>query len=140
VSAATTFAEPVERQIAADMIKRAAMALPALVVVAALGWGVDGALSAAFAVGLVSANFAVAATSMSWAAKISVNVLMATVLAGFMVRMALITVAVLAVRHQSWVATVPLGITIVLTHIGLLFWETRHLSVSLAFPGLKPKR
>ena len=33
---------------------------------------------------------------------------------------------------------VPLGLTIVLTHLGLLTWETRHISNSLAFPGLKP--
>jgi hypothetical protein len=25
------------------------------------------------------------------------------------------------------------------THLGLLFWETRSVSLSLAYPGLKPK-
>jgi hypothetical protein len=40
----------------------------------------------------------------------------------------------------SWVSKVPLGITIVLTHLGLLAWETRHVSISLAYPGLKPRR
>jgi hypothetical protein len=29
--------------------------------------------------------------------------------------------------------------TIVITHVGLLFWEMRYISLSLAFPGLKPK-
>jgi hypothetical protein len=33
---------------------------------------------------------------------------------------------------------VPLGITLVATHVGLLFWESRYVSLSLAFPGLKP--
>jgi hypothetical protein len=34
---------------------------------------------------------------------------------------------------------VPLGITIIVTHLGLLFWEMKFVSASLAFPGLKPK-
>ncbi|MEY4147330.1 MAG: hypothetical protein RL278_886, partial [Actinomycetota bacterium] len=34
---------------------------------------------------------------------------------------------------------VPLCMTIVITHVGLLFWEMRYISLSLAFPGLKPK-
>ena len=35
---------------------------------------------------------------------------------------------------------VLLGITVIVTHVGLLFWETRHVSASLAYPGLKPRR
>ena len=31
-----------------------------------------------------------------------------------------------------------LGITVLVTHLGLLFWELRYVSASLAFPGLKP--
>jgi hypothetical protein len=50
----------------------------------------------------------------------------------------LISVAVLAVRDQSWIEPAPLGITLVVAHLGLLFWETRFVSASLAFPGLKP--
>jgi hypothetical protein len=45
---------------------------------------------------------------------------------------------VLAVKDQSWVAMVPLGMTLIVTHLGLLIWETRHLSLSLAFPAVKP--
>jgi hypothetical protein len=30
--------------------------------------------------------------------------------------------------------------TIVVAHVGLLFWELRYVSMSLAFPGLKPKQ
>ena len=36
-------------------------------------------------------------------------------------------------------ALVPFGVTIIVTHLGLLFWETRYVSASLAFPALKPK-
>jgi len=33
-----------------------------------------------------------------------------------------------------------LGITLIVAHLGLLFWEMRYVSLSLAHPGLKPGR
>jgi uncharacterized membrane protein len=57
---------------------------------------------------------------------------------GFILRLGAIVAAVLAVRHMSWVAPVPLGATLIVAHLGLLFWEARYVSASLAFPGLKP--
>ena len=30
--------------------------------------------------------------------------------------------------------------TILATHVGLPMWETRHVSASLAYPGLKPRK
>ena len=36
------------------------------------------------------------------------------------------------------VARSPAAILILVTHLGLLFWELRYVSASLAFPGLKP--
>jgi putative NIF3 family GTP cyclohydrolase 1 type 2 len=47
-------------------------------------------------------------------------------------------VAVLVVRDAGWFAAVPLGLTLIVTHLGLLFWELKYVSASLAFPGLKP--
>jgi multidrug efflux pump subunit AcrB len=32
----------------------------------------------------------------------------------------------------------PLGVTIIGAHLGLLFWEMKFISASLAFPALKP--
>ena len=64
-------APPVERQIAFDMAKRALPVAPILVTIAGAIWGWAGAASAAFAVALVLLNFAVAAITLSWAARIS---------------------------------------------------------------------
>jgi hypothetical protein len=44
----------------------------------------------------------------------------------------------LLVADAGWVAKVPLGVTLIVTHLGLLLWETKYVSASLAFPGLKP--
>ncbi len=45
----------------------------------------------------------------------------------------------LAICHQPWVSWIPLAFTLVITHLGLLIWETRYVSASLAYPGLKPR-
>lgn len=102
-----------------------------------VGWGLDGVASVASAC-LVLANFWIAAAMLGWAARISLGLLMGVSLFGFLLRLAFISVAVLTARHQPWVVPIPLGVTLVVAHLGLLFWETRYVSASLAFPGLKP--
>ena len=132
--------EAPEKQIAFDMLRRGIPVAPVLVVLSALVWGVDGALSAGFGIGLVLVNLLLSAASMSFAGKYGPTTVMATALGGFAVRMLLIVIALAAVRHRDWVEAIPLGLTIVLTHLGLLIWETRYISASLAYPALKPRR
>jgi len=120
------------------MIRRSLPALPVLVGVAAAFWGLAGALSAGFAIALVLGNFALSAALLGWGARIGIGMLGVAAMGGFVVRLAIITAAVLLVKDQWWVELVPLGFTIVITHLGLLVWEARHVSMSLAFPGLKP--
>lgn len=127
----------VEQIIVRDMLKRTLPFLPLVVAVAAAVWGTHGALSAAYAIALVVANFALSATLLSWSARISVGLLMGVALFGYLFRLGLITIAVLAVRNQAWVELVPLGISIIVTHLGLLFWELRYVSTSLSAPGVK---
>lgn len=127
-----------EREVATDMVRRALPVAPLLVVAALLGWGVDGAASAGFAVAVVVANFLLAAWVLAAAARISYGLLMGAALFGYLVRLALIGLAVWAVKDASWVEPLPLGLTLIVTHLGLLLWELRYVSASLAFPGLKP--
>ena len=131
---------PVERQVAADMIRRSLPALPVLVAVAAVFWGVAGALSASYAIALVLVNFMLSAAALGWAATRSLVALMGVALFGFLVRLGLLAAAVLLVKDAWWVELVPLGVTLIVTHLGLLIWEARHVSASLAFPGLKPTK
>jgi hypothetical protein len=127
-----------ERQIAADMVRRVLPVAPVVVLLAFVGWGAGGSLSAAYAVAVVAANFLLAAWVLSAAARISYGLLMAAALFGYLVRLALVGLAVWAVKDASWVEPLPLGLTLVATHLGLLVWELRYVSASLAFPGLKP--
>lgn len=130
---------PVEQIVAADMVKRGLVVLPLLVGLAALTHGFDGAASTAYGAALVLVNFAVAAALLSWSARISLALLMGAALGGYLLRLCLLTAAILAVRNAGWVEMVPLGLTIIVTHLGLLFWETRYVSASLAFPALAPR-
>lgn len=127
-----------EAEIIGDMLRRGMPGLPVLVVLAGIGWGWHGALSAAFAIGLVVLNFVLTAVTLTFTGRVSVTMLMAGVLVGYAVRMGLVVLALFLVRDAAWVEMVPLAITLVVTHLGLLFWETRHVSASLAFPGVKP--
>ncbi|MEY2421476.1 MAG: hypothetical protein QOI95_1543 [Acidimicrobiaceae bacterium] len=129
----------VETQLAGDMVKRVIPVAPVIVVVAGLLGGSKGAWSALLAVAVVAANFLLAAVSLSWAARISPVALMATAFGGFMARMGLVTAVILAVRHTSWISLTTFAITILATHLGLLFWEMKYVGATLAFPGVKPK-
>lgn len=131
-------APEVERELAFDMLKRGVWFAPAILLLATMIWGTQGTASAAVAIALVVVNLLLAALALSWAAKISLTAIMAVSLGGFAVRMGLVTAVLFAVRDASWVHMTALGITVLVTHLGLLFWELRYVSASLAFPGLKP--
>jgi hypothetical protein len=127
-----------ELEIARDLARRAVWALPAVVVVSALIWQVRGVASSLFAVALVVGNFLLAATMNSRAARISVAVLGGVAMFGFLVRLGVIFIAFWLTRDAAWMNVVAFGLTVVVTHLGLLFWEMKYVSASLAFPGLKP--
>jgi hypothetical protein len=129
----------IERDLVRDMAKKALVGAPILILVFGLIWGVPGALSTAYAVGLVLCNFVLAAALMTWTSKMGPAAMGGAALFGFLLRLGLIFLAVMLVRDAWWVELVPLGITIIVTHLGLLFWEMRYVSASLAYPGLKPR-
>ncbi|MEZ5165913.1 MAG: ATP synthase subunit I [Acidimicrobiales bacterium] len=124
--------------VARDLARRGVMIAPFSIIVGAAFWGTDGALSVGFGLAIVVVNFLLAAALLGWAARISLALMAGAALFGFLIRLGLITVAVLAVRNQPWVELVPLGLSLIISHLGLLFWEMRFVSSSLAFPGLKP--
>jgi hypothetical protein len=133
-------APAVERSIALDMVKRGALVAPVAVLVAAVIGGADVAASVAYGIVIVLANLLLSAAMLGWAAKQTAGILMATALGGFFVRMGVVTIAILAVRDLDWVALVPMSVAVLLASLGLLFWEMRYISASLAFPGLKPSK
>ena len=129
-----------EVSVSRDMIKRGLIIAPVLIAICGVIWGADGAWSSAYAVGLVLANFALAALFIAIGARISLHVMMAAILFGYLVRLGLIFLAVYLVRDAEWISLPALGTAIIVTHLGLLIWELKYVAMSLAYPGLKPAR
>lgn len=127
-----------EPEIIRDLVKHGLYATPLALLAGFVGWRLDGVVSVAIAAALVLANFAAAAALQAWAARISYGLVAGVALFGFLIRLAIISAVVLLIGDQPWVAPVPLGLTLVIGHLGLLIWESRFVSASLAFPGLKP--
>jgi hypothetical protein len=122
-----------------DMIKRGLVVAPLLIAICGLIWGLHGAWSSAYAIAIVLVNFALAAGIVAVTAKISLRLMMGSVLFGYLVRLALIFLAVFLVKDAGWISLPALGATIIFTHLGLLVWELKYVAMSLAYPGLKPK-
>ena len=93
-----------------------------------------------YGIAIVLANFALAAALIAGAARISIGLMMGATLFGYLIRLGLIFLAVLLVKDASWISLPALGSTIIVTHLGLLFWEMKFVALSLAHPGLKPDR
>lgn len=128
-----------ESELVGDLVRKALPVAPVPVVLAALFAGTDGALSAGVAIVLVVANFVAAAASLVWAARINLGLLMGVALFGYVLRISALFGIVFVLRDLGWVHVPSLGITLVVMHLGLLFWETKYVSASLAHPALKPK-
>jgi hypothetical protein len=116
------------------------MAAPFIVAVCAVVAGLDGVFSSLYGIALVVVNFFLAAGLVALTAPISLGLMMGAVLFGYLIRLGLIFLAVILVRDASWISLGALGLTIIVTHLGLLVWEMRFVAASLAFPGLKPKK
>jgi len=131
---------PFEREIAWDLVRRAAIVTPIVLLVGGLWAGGEGVLSAAIGLVLVAANFLVSARVISWTARRSAGAVMGVVLGSYLLRMAVLFGIALLLGQLSWIDLPVLVVTIAVVHLALLVWETRHVSLSLAAPGLKPGR
>ena len=127
-----------EREIARDLAMRTLLVAPVMLAIGAIFWGWSGLWSSGYGLVIVAVNFLVGAAIITWSAKISPAVMFGAVMFGFIARLGIITAAVLPIRNSDWFEVAPFAISLLVTHMGLLAWETRHVAASLAYPGLKP--
>jgi hypothetical protein len=125
-------------QVVLDIMKRGIVIAPVGILIGYLFAESAGAWSVAFGLGMILFNFFLSAWIIQVTARISFAALAGGAMFGFLIRLGVITTAVLLVRNASWIDLVALGVTIIITHLGLLFWELQYISGSLAYPGLKP--
>lgn len=129
-----------EVSVTKDMVKRGLIVAPVLIAICGVIWGMDGAWSGAYGIVLILVNFGIAAGLIGFTARINLGLMMGAVLFGYLLRLGLIFIAVLAVKDAGWISLPALGTTIIVTHLGLLIWEMKYVSMSLTYPGLKPAR
>ena len=106
-------------------------ALPTAAVAFAAGWlisGTDAGWSATIAVVVVFVNFVAHGASTAWAARISPVLLYAVGLGGFVVRLAVIAIALLLLQQLSWFSVVAFVAALVPATIALLVVEMKLLS------------
>lgn len=125
--------------VAFDLAKRSLWLVPVVVFTSAAFWGLEGVYSTLYALAIVVANFVFSAYLLAVTGRINAALMAGAAMFGFLLRLALIFGAVMLVRNMWWVELVPLGITLIVAHLVLLFWEMRYISGTLAFPGLKPE-
>ena len=93
----------VEREVALDIVQRGLLIAPVVILVAGLAFGWDGAASAAIGLGIVLVNFLAAAAIMTRAAKSGPTAIGAAALGGYVLRLAVILIALVLLRHQPWI-------------------------------------
>ena len=129
-----------EGQIAGDLVRRVLIVSPAVLLVAGLVSGVDGLISAAIGLVLVSLNFLASAALITYTARRSPGAVMGVVLGGYIVRLGILFGIALALDTVSFIDIAVLLLTVAVVHLALLTWESRHVSLTLGYPGLKPGR
>jgi hypothetical protein len=129
-----------EVEISRDMIRRGLIVAPVLIAICGVFWQMQGVSSSAYGIAIVLFNFAVAAGLIAVTARISLGLMMGAILFGYLIRLGLVFLAFYLVKEQGWISRPALGLTIIVTHLGLLAWELKYVAASLAYPGLKPAR
>jgi hypothetical protein len=131
--------EKIERDIAVDLAKKAAIITPIVVIAVGVWRGPDAALGAFLALALVVVNFFASAAILGWTAKHAPHALAGVAMLSFLGRLVIITIIGAGIKQLDIVDFPVFGVTLVVSYLALLFWEMRSISLTLAYPGLKPK-
>lgn len=126
-------------EVALDIIRRGLIATPLVMVVAAGFGGVSAAVSVFAGISIILVNFLISAYMLAWASKYSHSLIASMTVSGYFFRSSFIAATVWFVKDVELINLILLCITLVITHLGLLFWELKFVSTTMAFPGLKPK-
>jgi hypothetical protein len=130
----------IESRIARDLARHALWIAPVCILGVGIFTGVAGALGVALAFVVVLANFLITGALLGWAARISPAMIMVVSLGGFVVWLFFIFGTGLLVEQTDAIDLTVYVVSVLVLHLGLLFWETRSISFSLASPGLKPRK
>lgn len=122
--------DPVETIVAVETVRRAVVVGPLVVLAAWLLRDGPGAVGAAIGVLVVVGNFLLAGVILSRAARLSMKAYHAAALAGFVVRLGLITASMFLIASVFEIDRPAMGIAAVTAYFTLLTWEAWALTKS----------
>lgn len=131
--------EKIEWEIAVDVAKKAAISGPVTIIGVGIWRGADAALGAFLAIALVVATLLGSAAVLGWAARRVPHALVGVAVLSFLARLVVLTLLAAGIKALGVVDWSVFSFTLVGAYLGLLFWELRSVSLTLAHPGLKPK-
>ena len=131
--------ERIESTIAVDLAKKGAIVAPIVVVALGVWRGPEAALGAALALVIVVVNFLASAAILGWTARRAPHALGGVAMLSFLGRLVVITALGAGIKQLDIVDFQVFCITLIASYLALLFWEMRSISLTLAYPGLKPK-
>jgi hypothetical protein len=131
--------DQIESRIAHDLARHALYVAPLAIIGVGLWRGVPAGAAVALAFALVVANFIAAAWVLGWVARTTPDLLMGAAMMSFLIRLVLLSVIGVLIKEADIVDWPVFCVSLVASYLGLLFWEMRSISLSLASPGLKPK-
>ncbi|TAN22498.1 MAG: hypothetical protein EPN30_08585 [Actinomycetota bacterium] len=132
--------ELIEQHMASHMVKWGALFSPVLLLVSFLIWSTKGLESSAYAIVLILINFLVTAKLMKMGGRISLSALMGAAFGGFIFDLALLSAAVIPFATASWMNLWALGLTLIVTHLGLVVFEASTISARMTFLGLRQNK
>jgi hypothetical protein len=130
-----------------ELVRRVLPFVPLAVIAAfAIGWlagGSGAAWSAAIAVAVVAANFVAFALSIAWAATVSPTMLAIVALGGYLVRLIIFTLVLVALNTLAWFSPLAFVLALMPAVIALLIYEAKVLSGRMqadlwTFEGARP--
>ncbi len=117
----------VEMVLARSTVKRVLYVGPFMVAVFWSTRGSAGAVAAVVGLAVIVGNFLLSGAMMSAAARRSLNLYHAAALFGFLLRLGLITAALLVISGVADIDRLALGITAIASYMALLIWESLEL-------------
>jgi hypothetical protein len=131
--------DEIESKIAHDLVRKALIVAPIVMLGVGLWRGVDAAAAVLLAFAIIIANFLANAAILGWTARNNPSALQGVALLSFLTRLVIITAIGVGVKALDIVDWPVFCITLVASYFVLLLWELRSISFTMASPGLKPK-
>lgn len=128
-----------EREIARELIKRAAFATPVAVVIGAVLGGSEGAIGALLGMAVVAGNFWFLARIMASGGKLGAGGVAAGAMVAYLTMILVITLLAVGIEQIAAVSIGAFVLTIGIAHIVLLGSIIPRVGLTSGAPGLKPR-